>query len=102
MSNTKDGMTYTHGFSRGWWVKIWLNKLCIGSITGACKDDAESIAKEICHRWDSQPDLLEACEAMKKVWWMIGNRITLAGTLPAQIEQIGKLAETAIAKAKKD
>ena len=46
-------------------------------------------------------ELLEACEAMKKVWWMVGNRITLAGTLPAQIEQIGQQADAAIAKAKK-
>ena len=90
MSNTKDGMTYTHGFSRGWWVKIWLNKLCIGSITGVCKDDAESIAKEICRRWNSQqPDLLEASENLKVEYCDCGSCT------------ICKL-QAAIAKAKKE
>lgn len=45
------------------------------------------------------PDLLAACEKMQKVFWMIGARITLAGTLPEQIRQIEKQAIAAIAKA---
>ena len=103
---TKDELTFTFGQDRGWWVKLWHKNRNIAFVIGDSLDEAKTNAKEIIRRWNAfeeggiTSDLLKACEAMKKVWWMVGNRITLAGTLPTQIEQIGKQAEAALAKAK--
>lgn len=45
-------------------------------------------------------ELLAACEAVKKVFWMIGSGVHVAGTLPAAIRGIEKNLDAAIAKAK--
>lgn len=49
-----------------------------------------------CNGWD---ELVNALTALEKLSWMIGNRITLAGTLPGQIETIRKQAKQALAAA---
>ena len=52
----------------------------------------------LCRILYSQPDLLSSLKELSKVSWMIGNRITLAGSLPQQIDQIKVRAVEAIAK----
>lgn len=52
--------------------------------------------KSIILCWNSHNDLLAACKEMERNWWMIGNRITLAGSLPKQMEQVRERAKAAI------
>ncbi len=45
------------------------------------------------------PDLLEVLQVIKKIYWMIGSGVHVAGTLPGQIRAIEKKMDKAIAKA---
>lgn len=64
---------------------------------------SEASAKDFVHRWNSQPDLLEACEAWMKVESEMGDKHPCPDlALRAQYrKQAVALTEAALAKAKK-
>ena len=85
---------------------VWLS-LSEADEKGNIKDEkgVESsieVLFQACDRLDasevSHKDLLSSIKELSKVSWMIGNRITLAGSLPQQIDQIKVRAVEAIAK----
>lgn len=80
------GVTYDNG-----WPVFRLRDMQDPTNQIEVQSDAQLIA--------AAPELLEALKAINKVSWMIGNRITLAGTLPQQIDAIRNQVESAISTA---
>ena len=60
-------------------------------ITDLTKDEAE----DVCRRWNSQPDLLEACKEAQKIFGFIAENYKSAPHFP----NVERLVDAAIAKA---
>jgi len=91
----KDELKFTYGMDRGWWVKLWHKNRVIASVLGLSFDCARENAQKLCRRWNSQPDLLAACETAE---------VELEQRYKAQegspVDKVAlKIVKTAIAKA---
>ena len=102
---TKGEMKFTSGRDKGWWVKLWLNQICIATMQGVYQDDAIVIAKELVRRWNAFEDgglvdeLKVACDiGLDAMNALLEIDIKLNSKNKKSLKETIKFAEAALAK----